>query len=225
MTEAVIVDVVRTRVGRGKPGGALSGVHPVDLLARRARRARVDRNDLDPRADRRRDRRHASARSASRATTSPATPCSPRASPRRCPARRSTGSAGRASRPRTSRRRACIAGAYDIVIACGVESMSRVPLGSSAARRRPLRLPRCARATPTGSSNQGVSAELIAAKWGFSRERARRVRRAVAPSSPRRRGESGAFATEVVPVPPAVERASHATRPCARARRPRGSPA
>ena len=33
MTTAVIVDAVRTASGRGKPGGALSGVHPVDLLA------------------------------------------------------------------------------------------------------------------------------------------------------------------------------------------------
>ena len=33
MREAVIVDVVRTPSGRGKPGGALSGVHPVDLAA------------------------------------------------------------------------------------------------------------------------------------------------------------------------------------------------
>src|SRR5690554_3477795 len=32
-SEAVLVDVVRTPVGRGKPGGALSGVHPVDLAA------------------------------------------------------------------------------------------------------------------------------------------------------------------------------------------------
>src|SRR5699024_9086252 len=33
MDDAVIVDVVRTPSGRGKPGGALSGVHPVDLLS------------------------------------------------------------------------------------------------------------------------------------------------------------------------------------------------
>src|SRR5687767_8345287 len=33
MREAVIVDAVRTASGRGKPGGALSGVHPVALLA------------------------------------------------------------------------------------------------------------------------------------------------------------------------------------------------
>ena len=33
MTEAVIVDIVRTPSGKGKPGGALHPVHPVDLFA------------------------------------------------------------------------------------------------------------------------------------------------------------------------------------------------
>ncbi|HRN29565.1 MAG TPA: steroid 3-ketoacyl-CoA thiolase, partial [Terrimesophilobacter sp.] len=33
MNTAVIVDVIRTASGRGKPGGALSGIHPVDLMA------------------------------------------------------------------------------------------------------------------------------------------------------------------------------------------------
>ena len=33
MRDAVIVDAVRTPVGKGKPGGALHDVHPVDLLA------------------------------------------------------------------------------------------------------------------------------------------------------------------------------------------------
>ena len=33
MRDAVIVDAVRTAIGRGKPGGALSGVHPADLSA------------------------------------------------------------------------------------------------------------------------------------------------------------------------------------------------
>ena len=46
-TEAVIVDVIRTPVGRGKPGGILSGVHSVDLLAG-VLDALVSRNDLDP---------------------------------------------------------------------------------------------------------------------------------------------------------------------------------
>jgi acetyl-CoA acyltransferase len=45
--EAVIVEVVRTPVGKGKPGGALSGWHPVDLLAETLQ-ALVERAGLDP---------------------------------------------------------------------------------------------------------------------------------------------------------------------------------
>jgi acetyl-CoA acyltransferase len=45
--DAVIVDVVRTPSGRGKPGGALSGVHPADLLAG-VLKDLVSRNNLDP---------------------------------------------------------------------------------------------------------------------------------------------------------------------------------
>ena len=33
MSDAVIIDAVRTPLGKGRPGGALAGVHPVDLLA------------------------------------------------------------------------------------------------------------------------------------------------------------------------------------------------
>jgi acetyl-CoA acyltransferase len=61
-----------------------------------------------------------------------------------------------------------IAGAYDIVIAGGVESMSRVPLGSS--RQGGTLAPGLAARYPDGLVNQGVSAELIADKWHLSRE-------------------------------------------------------
>ncbi len=60
------------------------------------------------------------------------------------------------------------AGAYDIVLAGGIESMSRVPMGSARMGADPHgkayeeRFP--------GSVGQGVSAELIAAKWGITRE-------------------------------------------------------
>lgn len=47
LNEPVIVDAVRTPMGRGKPGGALSNVHPVDLLARVLKEL-VRRNSLDP---------------------------------------------------------------------------------------------------------------------------------------------------------------------------------
>ena len=62
-----------------------------------------------------------------------------------------------------------IAGSYDIVIACGVESMSRAPLGSSLrAGQDPsgrLLHERC----PSGLVGQGVSAELITRRWGLTR--------------------------------------------------------
>ena len=47
MPDAVIVDAVRTASGKGKPGGALSGVHPVDLLAT-VLQGLVTRSGLDP---------------------------------------------------------------------------------------------------------------------------------------------------------------------------------
>ena len=47
MRDAVIVDAVRTPIGKGKPGGALSSVHPVDLFAH-SLRALVERTGVDP---------------------------------------------------------------------------------------------------------------------------------------------------------------------------------
>ena len=47
MRDAVIVDAVRTPVGKGKPGGALSGIHPVSLSAH-VLNALAERNQLDP---------------------------------------------------------------------------------------------------------------------------------------------------------------------------------
>ena len=47
MREAVIVEAVRTPLGRGKQGGALNGVHAVDLLAH-ALKAAVERSGIDP---------------------------------------------------------------------------------------------------------------------------------------------------------------------------------
>ena len=48
MADAVIIDAVRTPLGRGKPTGALAGVHPVDLLAHPLR-ALVERSRPRPR--------------------------------------------------------------------------------------------------------------------------------------------------------------------------------
>jgi acetyl-CoA acyltransferase len=65
-----------------------------------------------------------------------------------------------------------LAGAYDLVIVSGVESMSRVPIGSSAVvdgRRADVGGPALARRYPGGLIPQGIAAELIARKWNLSR--------------------------------------------------------
>jgi acetyl-CoA acyltransferase len=65
-----------------------------------------------------------------------------------------------------------VAGAYDIVIASGVESMSRVPIGSSTlvgGVPADLGGPGLRFRYPEGLVPQGVSAELIARQWGLSR--------------------------------------------------------
>ncbi len=104
MRDAVIVDAVRTPIGKGKPDGALSEVHPVDLFAH-SLRALVERTGVDPASDRRRHRRLVD-QVGEQAVTSPGTPCSPPACPSRCPPPPSTASAGRRSRPSTSPPRA-----------------------------------------------------------------------------------------------------------------------
>ncbi|MDT7666755.1 MAG: acetyl-CoA acyltransferase, partial [Pseudonocardiales bacterium] len=62
-----------------------------------------------------------------------------------------------------------ISGAYDVVIAGGVESMSRVPMGSAVLPGTDPFGPDIARRYPDGLVPQGISAELIAAKWSLSR--------------------------------------------------------
>lgn len=194
--EAVIIDVVRTPVGRGKPGGMLSGVHPVDLLAG-VLGAIVDRNDLDAAllddviggcVSQVGEQSYNVVRNAVLAAGFPET----------VPGTTIDRQCGSSQQAATFAAQAVLAGQADIVIACGVESMSRVPLGSSAAGADPYGSRVRAR-YPEGLVNQGVSAELIAAKWGFSREQldefAARSHALAAAA-----GESGAFATEVVPV-------------------------
>lgn len=61
-----------------------------------------------------------------------------------------------------------VAGHYDVVVAGGVEAMSRTPMGSSLANGgHPY--PEAFRARYEQTPNQGVGAEMVAAQWGFSR--------------------------------------------------------
>jgi acetyl-CoA acyltransferase len=92
---------------------------------------------------------------------------------------------------------AITAGAYQVCIAAGVESMSRVPMGSSRMGQDPFGP--AATAMLPNLVPQGVAAELVAARWGISRESqdayaARSHQRAAATA------DSGGFDHEIVPV-------------------------
>ncbi|HWI30283.1 MAG TPA: thiolase family protein [Microbacterium sp.] len=196
VTSAVVVDVVRTPSGRGKPGGALSAVHPVDLAAHVLATV-LERNGLESRqiddvilgcVSQVSDQSVNIARNAVLAAgfdeSVPATTID-----RQC---------GSSQQAAHFAAQGVIAGAYDIVIAGGVESMSRVPLGSSGTGGTP-NSPRLRARYPEGLVNQGVSAELIAHKWGLSRERLD----AFSAESHRRAADAwaaGRFDSQVVPV-------------------------
>ncbi|MFE2773273.1 thiolase family protein [Microbacterium resistens] len=199
--EAVIVDVVRTPVGRGKPGGALSGVHPVDLAAG-VLTALVERTGVDPAqvddvmlgcvsqvGEQAMNVARQAVLAAGFDEAVPATTID-----RQC---------GSSQQAVHFAAQAIAAGAADIVIAGGVESMSRVPLGSSLGGVSPLS-PRMRERYPEGLVNQGVSAELIASRWELSRE----ALDAYAAESHRRASQAwadDAFAPSIVPVPEAPE--------------------
>ncbi|MFJ2552291.1 thiolase family protein [Microbacterium sp. NPDC087591] len=166
-SEAVLVDVVRTPVGRGKAGGALSGVHPVDLAAG-VLSAVLERSGLESRqiddvllgcVSQVGEQSMNIGRQAVLAA----------GFDERVPASTIDRQCGSSQQAVHIAAQGIIAGAYDIVIAGGVESMSRVPLGSSATGGSPLS-PRLRARYPEGLVNQGVSAELIAQRWGLGRE-------------------------------------------------------
>ena len=96
---------------------------------------------------------------------------------------------------------AVMSGQQDVVVAGGVEVMSRVPLGAARATGMPYG-PKVLERYGDFSFNQGLSAEMIAKKWGFSRTRLDEYstlshERAAAAQ------DSGAFTDQIVPVFPA----------------------
>ena len=74
-----------------------------------------------------------------------------------------------------------MSGAYDLAIACGVEMMSRVPMGSNRRGKDHLG-PMLRRRYAEGLVHQGISAELIAARWGLTREELERLCAPLAPA-------------------------------------------
>jgi len=196
---AVIVDAVRTP--GGKRNGKLSGWHPADLSAV-VLNALVERNDLDPAlvddvimgcvmqvgAQSLNVGRNA-VLAAGWPDTVPSTSID-----RQCGSSQQSAHFGA---------QGVIAGAYDIVVAAGVEVMSMVPMGASAMVANvgfPFGPEMTARYDKVGGIvPQGISAELIAEKWGLTREdldtySAESQRRAA------QARDEGRFDNEIIPV-------------------------
>ena len=193
---AVVVDAVRSPMGKGKPGGALSGLHPVDLLAQTIA-ALLARTGVDPgRVD------------------DVVTGCVSQAGeqsgnvgrmawlaagfPEHVPAVTVERKCGSSQQAVHFAAQGIMAGAYDVVVVAGVESMSRVPMGA-ARLDADADGPCVARRYAPGLVSQGVSAELVAARWKLSRDQldeyaARSHERAAAAA------DSGGFADEIVPI-------------------------
>lgn len=164
--EAVIVDVLRTPTGKGKPGGALSHVHPVHLLAD-VLKALVDRNAFNPALID--DVIGGCVTKAGEQAINPTrTAVLAAGFPLSVPATTIDRQCGSSQQAVHFAAHAIQAGAANIVIACGVESMSRVPMHSDAQGADHLG-PRIPERFPGGLIGQGLSAELICARWGLDR--------------------------------------------------------
>jgi acetyl-CoA acyltransferase len=164
MRDAVIVEAVRTPVG--KRNGGLSGVHPVDLSAH-VLEALATRSGIDPGVvddvvwgcvSQVGEQTFDIARNAVLAAGWPETVTGVTLD-RQC---------GSSQQSVHFAAAGLVAGHYDAVVAGGVESMSRVPMGSSLAGAEPFGS-RFAARYDGARPNQGVGAEMMAQRWGFSR--------------------------------------------------------
>ncbi|WP_030442559.1 thiolase family protein [Actinoplanes subtropicus] len=171
MRDAVIVDAVRTPIAKGKPTGAYHDIHPVDLHAH-ALRALVDRTPgLDP-ADLDDIIGGAVGQVGEQSANTTRLAALAAGFPESVPGVTVDRQCGSSQQALSFAAQGVLAGAYDLVIASGVESMSRVPIGSSTlvdGRRADVGGPALARRYPGGLIPQGIAAELIARKWNLSR--------------------------------------------------------
>ncbi|MBA4863554.1 thiolase family protein [Streptomyces sp. PSKA54] len=195
MREAVVVEALRTPVG--KRNGGLAGVHPADLSAL-VLNALVARTGIDPAVvddvvwgcvsqvgDQSSNIGRYAVLAAGWPDSVPGTTVN-----RAC---------GSSQQALDFAAQAVLSGQYEVVVAGGVEAMSRVPLGAAREGGMPYG-PRVLARYDGFSFNQGISAEKIARKWGFDRTRldefaALSHERAAAAQ------DAGAFDAEIVPVP------------------------
>ncbi|RDI46843.1 thiolase-like protein [Nocardia mexicana] len=167
MRDAVIVEAVRTPIGKGKANGALHPVHPVDLLAHSLREV-VRRTGIDPEliddviggvvtqvGEQAANVTRRAALAAGYPESVPATTVD-----RQC---------GSSQQAIHFAAQGVIAGAYDVVVATGLESMSRIPMGANLVGATDLEGVAFRERYPEDLVPQGISAELIAARWGIGR--------------------------------------------------------
>jgi acetyl-CoA acyltransferase len=200
MRDAVIVEAVRTPIGKGKPGGALSGIHPVELLAHTfrtlIRRSGIDPELVDDVVGGTVDQVGEQAMNTTRWAWLSA------GFPESVPATTVDRQCGSSQQAVHFAAQGVISGAYDIVVAGGVESMSRVPMWSNVPPGADPFGPGVAARYPEGLVPQGISAELIAAKWSLSRE-AMDEFAAASHHKAARAWDGGLFDAETAPVPTA----------------------
>jgi acetyl-CoA acyltransferase len=166
MRRAVIIDLVRTPFGRARETGALAGNHPVDLYAH-VLKALVKRTGIDPAL-------------VEDVITGCVIQVGEQAGnvgrhavlaagfPESVPAVTLDRKCGSAQQAIDFAAQGVIAGAYDLVIAGGVEMMSLVPMRANRLGKDNLG-PQLRQRYPGGFIHQGISAELIAARWDIGR--------------------------------------------------------
>ncbi|MCP2292226.1 thiolase family protein [Nocardia amikacinitolerans] len=197
MRDAVIVEAVRTPIGRGKPNGALHDVHAVDLLAH-SLRAVVERSGIAPAliddviggvvtqvGEQGANVTRRAALAAGYPESVPATTVD-----RQC---------GSSQQAIHFAAQGVIAGAYDIVVAAGVESMGRIPMGANLVGFEDVSGVAFAERYPEGLVPQGISAELIAAKWGLTRTQLDEFA-LTSHEKAARATKNGLFAAELAPI-------------------------
>ena len=198
LEEAVIVDAVRTPLGRR--GGKLKDWHPVDLAAE-VLRALVERNGLDPALiddvimgclDQVGEQGINIGRIAALAAGLPET----------VPGTTVDRQCGSSQQSAHFAAQGVMAGAYDIVIAAGVESMTRVPFWSNLPDKSEAYGPRFRERYDLGPDDfidQGISGEIVADKWEIGRDELD----ALALESHLRAARAtteGRFAREIIPL-------------------------
>jgi acetyl-CoA acyltransferase len=198
-------------MGRGKMGGVLSGIHPTDLLADVLKQL-VERNNIDPgQVD---DVIIGCVSQVGEQAGSPGRIAWLSAGfPEHVPSTTVDRRCGSSQQSVHFAAQGIAAGAYDIVIAGGVESMSRIPMFSARIGQDPTG-PKLYERYDGGLIPQGIAAERIAAKWNVSRDEldafsARSHQRAAAAR------DDGRFADEIVPIktPEGIADADETIRP------------